>query len=270
MPELPEVEVIRRRILPQVLGQTVVEVIVRNPDLRRPVSPELTSRLPGQILHTLARRGKYLLFRFSEGSAILHLGMTGFLHAIDASQLPGKHDHVDIVLDNGLCLRLNDYRRFGLVLWSAEDPLRHPLMVDLGPEPFDRAFTGAYLYRRSRSRMAPVRHFLMDQRVVAGVGNIYANEALFAARLHPARPAGTISARRYGLLAQAIKRVLRAAIDQGATLLDSSEGSQYTGHFRLQLMVYGRAGEPCSGCGTALEAARISQRTSYFCRKCQR
>ncbi len=270
MPELPEVEVIRQRILPPIVGQVVVEVIVRNPDLRLPVSPELAATLRGRTIHAVERRGKYLLFRFTGGSVILHLGMTGFLHAMDASLVPGRHDHVDIVLANGLCLRLNDYRRFGLVVWTAEDPLRHPLLADLGPEPFSRAFSGAHLHRKSRGRKAAVGQWIMDQRIVAGVGNIYANETLFAARLHPARSAGTIPLRRCALLAKTTKAVLHNAIEQGATILDSREGSEYSKHFRIQLMVYGRAGEPCQKCGTLIERAKISQRSSYFCPKCQR
>jgi len=269
MPELPEVEVIRRRILPQVIGRSVVKMIVRNPDLRLPVSPELTAELSGQTLKGIVRRGKYLVFQFTTGNVILHLGMTGFLQAVDASLAPGKHDHLDIVFTHGRCLRLNDYRRFGLVVWTADDPLRHPLLAALGPEPFAGAFSGAHLYRRSRGRTTPVRQFILDQRVVAGVGNIYANEALFAARLHPARPAGTLSRSRGVLLAEAIRGVLRSAIEQGATILDAREGSEYTGHFRLELLVYGRAGEPCRSCGTPIELARISRRSSFFCPKCQ-
>jgi formamidopyrimidine-DNA glycosylase len=267
---LPEVEIIRNRILPQVVGQTVAEVIVRNPDLRQPVSPELTTRLPGRTFHTIDRRGKYLLFRFTEGNLILHLGMTGFLHAIDASLVPGKHDHVDIVFTNGLCLRLNDYRRFGLVVWTADEPLMHPLLVDLGPEPFSKAFSGAYLYRRSRGRRAPVSQFVMDQRIIAGIGNIYANEALFAAGTHPAKPAGGISLGRYQQLARTIRTVLRTAISQGATILDSGKASEYSTHFRMQLMVYDRAGKSCPNCGAPIQQARIAQRSGYFCRNCQR
>lgn len=270
MPELPEVEVIRRRIEADVVGSTVATVIVRNPDLRRPVSPELTARLPGQVIRALERRGKYLLFRCTSGTVILHLGMTGFLRAVGASFVPGKHDHFDLVLSNGVCLRLNDYRRFGLILWTEAEPLRHLLLAGHGPEPFSKVFSGAYLYRRSRSRQAPVRQFIMDQRVVAGIGNIYANEALFAAGIHPAKPAGGVSLRRYRLLAKSIRTVLQTAIAQGATILDSSAASEYSAHFRMQLQVYDRAGKPCPNCGAPIQQARISQRSGYFCPNCQR
>jgi len=269
MPELPEVEVIRRRIEAHVSGSTVAEVIVRNPDLRLPVSPELTARLPGQIIHTLDRRAKYLLFRCTAGSIILHLGMTGFLHAVSAAAVPGKHDHFDLILSNGVCLRLNDYRRFGLILWTENEPLRHLLLAGLGPEPFDKAFNGVYLHRKSRGRTVPITQLIMDQRVVAGIGNIYANEALFAAGIHPARPAGTVSLSRYRLLATTIKAVLQTAIAQGATIVDSGPASEYSTHFRIQLTVYDRAGEPCPNCGAPVQRSRISQRTGYFCRNCQ-
>jgi formamidopyrimidine-DNA glycosylase len=270
VPELPEVEVIRRRIIPCVAGQTVTRVIVRNAAMRWPVAAEITTKLPGQTIQAIERRGKYLLFRCPDGNLILHLGMTGFLHANNVAIAPGKHDHLDILLSNSWYLRFNDYRRFGLVLWTEGDPLQHPLLADLGLEPFDETFNGAYLYRRSRGRKAPVRQFLLDQRIVAGIGNIYANEALFAARIHPARPAGRISQSRYGLLAKAIQAVLGSAIERGGTLLDSSAGSEYFEHFRLELLVYGRAGQPCPNCGTLIERGRHSQRSYYSCRNCQR
>jgi formamidopyrimidine-DNA glycosylase len=270
MPELPEVEIIRRRIIPCVAGQTVTGVILRNAAMRRRVSETLIAKLPGQTVQAIERRGKYLLFGCTAGSVILHLGMTGFLHALDVVVAPGKHDHLDIVFSNGWYLRFNDYRRFGLIIWTDDDPLLHRLLSALGPEPFSEAFTGAYLYRRSRGRKAPIRQFVLDQRIVAGIGNIYANEALFSARIHPARAAGTISSSRYRLLTKAIRAVLQAAIDQGGTLLDSSAGSEYLKHFRTELLVYGRSGQPCPNCGAAIEHGRLSQRSYYFCRKCQR
>jgi formamidopyrimidine-DNA glycosylase len=270
VPELPEVEVIRRRITPYVTGQTVLAVTVRNAAMRWPVAVEITSRFPGQTIHAIERRGKYLLFRCSEGTLILHLGMTGFLQAFNVSLVPGKHDHLDIALSNGWYLRFNDYRRFGLIVWTEDDPLKHQLLARHGPEPFDETFEGGYLYRRSRGRKASVRQFILDQRIVAGIGNIYANEALFVARIHPARPAGRISLSRYEVLAKAIRTVLGKAVDQGGTLLDSRTGSEYFEHFRLDLLVYGRAGQPCPSCGGAIEHGRISQRSYYCCRRCQR
>ena len=270
MPELPEVEIIRRRIIPCVVGRTVTGVTIRNAAMRRPVSDELIAKLPGQTVQAIERRGKYLLFRFATGSLILHLGMTGFLQALDVPLAPGKHDHLDIILNSGCYLRFNDYRRFGLIVWTEEDPLTHELLTPLGPEPFSAAFTGAYLYRRSRGRKVPIRQFVLDQRIVAGIGNIYANEALFVARIHPERSAGSISRSRYQPLTKAIRAVLQTAIEQGGTLLDSPSGSEYLEHFRMKLLVYGRAGQSCPNCGAALEHGRISRRSYYFCRKCQR
>jgi formamidopyrimidine-DNA glycosylase len=270
LPELPEVEVIRRRITPHVTGQRVAEVVVRNAAMRWPVATEITSKFPGQTIHAIERRGKYLLFRCTAGTLILHLGMTGFLQALNVSIAPGKHDHLDIVLNNDWYLRYNDYRRFGLIVWTEDDPLKHKLLAGHGPEPFDEGFHGAYLYRRSRGRKTSVRQFIMDQRTVAGIGNIYANEALFAARIHPARPAGRISQGRYAVLVKAVRTVLENAIAQGATLLDSGAGSEYFEHFRLELLVYGRAGQPCPKCGAPVEHGRLSQRSFYFCRNCQR
>jgi formamidopyrimidine-DNA glycosylase len=272
MPELPEVEIIRRRIIPCTAGRSVIGVVVRNPALRWPVSDELITKLPGQALQGVERRGKYLLLRCPAGSVILHFGMTGFLQALNVAAVPGKHDHLDIVLNDGWYLRFSDYRRFGLIVWTEDDPLRHKLLAALGPEPFSEAFTGAYLYRTSRGYKVPVSQFVMDQRRVAGVGNIYANEALFAARIHPARPSGRISRSRCGLLAGAVRAVLQSAIEQGGTLLDSSggSGSEYPEHFRMELLVYGRTGQPCPNCGAAIERGRTSQRSYYFCRKCQR
>jgi formamidopyrimidine-DNA glycosylase len=270
MPELPEVEIIKRRIAPDVVGRTVAEMVVRNSSLRRPILEEITTSLPGQTIHEVARRGKYLLFHCTDGNVMLHLGMTGFLQALEHPTDPGKHDHLDIVLDTGLTLRLNDYRRFGLILWTADDPLRHPLLAGHGPEPFDQAFNAAYLYEKSRGRKTPIRSFLLEQRIVAGIGNIYANEALFAAGIRPARQAGRISLARFERLAEAVRKVLAKAIEQGGTVLDSGEGSEYSTHFRMQLQVYDRAGQPCANCGTLIQRARLSQRSHYFCRKCQR
>jgi formamidopyrimidine-DNA glycosylase len=270
VPELPEVEIIRRRISPCVSGYTVTGVIMRNAAMRRPVSDELITKLPGQTVQAIERRGKYLLFHCTAGCVILHLGMTGFLQALELSVVPGKHDHLDIMFNNGWYLRFNDYRRFGLIAWTEDDPLKHELLVALGPEPFDGAFSGACLYRRSRGRFASVKQFIMDQRVVAGIGNIYANEALFVARIHPASPAGRISQSRYRKLAEAIRAVLQAAIEQGGTQLASSAGSEYPKHFRMEFLVYGRTGQPCPNCGAAIEHGRLLQRSYYFCRKCQR
>ena len=271
MPELPEVEVIRRRITPYVAGQAVAGVIVRNAAMRWPVAEEITSKLPGQTIQAIERRGKYLLFRCPDGNLILHLGMTGFLHANNVAIAPGKHDHLDILLSNGWYLRFNDYRRFGLVLWTEGDPRQHPLLADHGPEPFDEAFNGSYLYQRSRGRKAPVRQFLLDQRIVAGIGNIYANEALFAARIHPARAGReNLPESLSACWPKPYKPSWGPPSNKAEPCLIPARVPEYFEHFRLELLVYGRAGQPCPNCGTLIERGRHSQRSYYFCRNCQR
>jgi len=271
MPELPEVETTRRGIEPHVAGQQVTGVVVRDGRMRWPVPPQLQRKLSGQTIHKVERRAKYLLLRADAGTLILHLGMSGNLRILPCDSPPGKHDHVDIVLGNGKCLRLHDPRRFGAVLWTRDDPLRHPLLADLGPEPLEDGFDGACLFERSRGRTAPVKQFLMDNRVVVGVGNIYANEALFLAGIHPARAAGRIGRERYERLAQAIKQVLQEAIAQGGTTLrDFLASDGQPGYFSLYLRVYGRTGEPCPACGRPILQIQQGQRSTYYCGHCQR
>ena len=271
MPELPEVETTRRGIAPHVEGRRVTKVVVRQRRLRWPVPRALQRELTEQTVKSVGRRAKYLLLGTDAGTAILHLGMSGSLRLVPADSPPGPHDHVDLVLDDGNCLRLTDPRRFGALLWTRADPARHPLLRDLGPEPFDAAFNGAYLYRRARGRRLAVKNFLMDSHTVAGVGNIYANEALFLAGIHPARPAGRISARRYERLAQSVRDILQQAIAQGGTTLrDFVGGDGRPGYFRQTLRVYGRAGQPCPVCNTRLRVTHIGQRSTFYCPRCQR
>lgn len=271
MPELPEVETTRRGIAPHVTGRRVQEVIVRDRRLRHPVTPDINRKLSGQTIRAVNRRGKYLLLDTGEGTLIIHLGMSGSLRVLPANTPAGKHDHVDIVLDNGRCLRLTDPRRFGSVLWTREDPLRHSLLAELGPEPLSDAFSGAALHRRAQGRKVAVKQFLMDSKVVAGVGNIYANEALFLAGIHPARAAGAISRARYDTLAAAIKQVMSEAIAAGGTTLrDFVAEDGRPGYFQLQLRVYGKEGEPCTQCGTPIRQIRQGQRATYYCPHCQR
>ncbi len=272
MPELPEVETTRRGIAPHICGLRVTAVRVRERRLRQPVPPALERQLVGEYVERVERRGKYLLLRTAAGTLLMHLGMSGSLRVLPPDgPAPGAHDHVDIVFDGGLTLRLRDPRRFGLVLWTAEDPLRHTLLRRLGPEPLEETFSGAHLYTLSRGRRTAVKSFIMDGHVVVGVGNIYASEALYYAGIHPVRAAGRISAARYDLLATGIRRVLAAAIRQGGTTLrDFSGGDGQPGYFAQRLMVYGRDGLPCGGCGAAIRSIRQSQRSSFFCAACQR
>lgn len=270
MPELPEVETICRGITPYVHGQTVRAVVVRQPRLRWPVPRALIAQLPGQTIDTITRRGKYLLLGTNAGTVIMHLGMSGSLRVVPQSTAPGKHDHVDLVFSNGDCLRLRDPRRFGAVLWTTTDPARHRLLAHLGPDPLSAAFSGDYLYRRSRGRRRAIRDFLLDGREVAGIGNIYANESLFAAGIDPRRAAGRISRLRYRRLARAIRATLRRGIAKGGTTLrDFRDSRGRPGFFQLTLRVYGRAGEPCRRCGKTVRAQPLGGRRVFFCSYCQ-
>ncbi len=271
MPELPEVETTRRGIEPHLLGYSIRKVIVRNRKLRWPVPANLSGELQQQIVASVKRRGKYLLLGFDKGTLIIHLGMSGSLRILPSTCAAEKHDHVELQLSSGQCLRLRDPRRFGCVLWTRRDPLKHKLLVSLGPEPLLENFDGDYLYARSRTRKQAIKSFIMDSKVVVGVGNIYASEALFLAGIHPLRAAGRISAQRYQQLALVIKTVLAAAIKQGGTTLrdfTASDGSP--GYFQQQLNVYGRAGEACTKCKQAIRQQTIAQRASYYCPHCQR
>jgi formamidopyrimidine-DNA glycosylase len=274
MPELPEVETTRRGLAPHVEGRIVQGVTLRRPDLRWPIPPEVPSLLPGQRISAVRRRAKYLLLDTDVGSALLHLGMSGSLRVLPAATPLDAHDHVDIALAgrgrDGRVLRFNDPRRFGCLLWQAPGEV-HELLRDLGPEPLSDAFDGDYLFARSRGRSAPVKRFLMDQRVVVGVGNIYAAEALFAAGISPLRAAGKVSRERYALLADAVKRILAHAIERGGTTLrDFISPDGAPGYFELELAAYGRGGQPCPRCGRPMKEAAIGQRTTVWCRHCQR
>jgi formamidopyrimidine-DNA glycosylase len=271
VPELPEVETTRRGIQPLVAGRTVTEVEIRNGRLRWPVSRMLPSRLRGLTLDRVDRRAKYLLLRFDAGTLILHLGMSGSLRVLPEPTAPGEHDHVDIRFSGGYCLRLRDPRRFGSLHWTSAPAERHWLLAALGPEPLSEAFHGGYLFARARRRSAPAKNFIMDGRVVAGVGNIYAAEALHLAGIHPDRAARRISRDRYEALAIGIKRVLQNAIDGGGTTLrDFTRADGEPGYFGRHLLVYDRAGQPCR-CGAALIRKSLTgQRATYYCPRCQR
>jgi formamidopyrimidine-DNA glycosylase len=270
VPELPEVETTRRGLAPHAVGRLILAVTVREPRLRWPVDPALPAALAGQRVEAIDRRAKYLLFRTAAGRLVVHLGMSGSVRVLPADTAPALHDHIDIVLESGVALRYNDPRRFGSFHWLPADA-GHPLLDHLGPEPLGDAFDGAYLYRLSRGRRALVKAFIMDARVVVGVGNIYAAESLFLAGISPRRPAGRIGAARYDALAGHIRAVLAAAIAQGGTTLRDFVGSDgRPGYFAQQLWVYGRAGQPCRRCGAPLRERRIAQRASVYCVACQR
>ena len=275
MPELPEVETTRRGLAPHVEGRHVAGVTLRRPNLRWPIPPEITGLLPGQRIDAVRRRAKYLLLDTAAGSALLHLGMSGSLRVLPGDTPLRAHDHVDIELDEGRgrpgrVLRFNDPRRFGCLLWQPPGQT-HELLAGLGPEPLSETFDGDYLFAMSRGRSAPVKTFLMDQRVVVGVGNIYAAEALFAAGISPLRAAGKVSRERYARLADEIRTILRYAIERGGTTLrDFISPDGEPGYFELELSAYGRGGEPCPRCGRPLKQASIGQRTTVWCGHCQR
>ena len=270
MPELPEVETSRRGISPWIVDQRIVDVVVRDRRLRWPVPAGLEKKLTGQAVRRLTRRAKYLLFGTDAGTALMHLGMSGSLRIVDPDEPAGRHDHVDILLGNGKALRFRDPRRFGSFLWSDGDEL-HPLLENLGPEPLGDGFDGDYLWRRARGRRLAIKQFIMNAGIVVGVGNIYANEALFEAGIHPARQAQRVSRQRMQGLAAAIRDVLERALAAGGTTLrDFHGGDGEPGYFRQQLNVYERADEPCRRCAKPLHAVVQGQRATYYCTRCQR
>ena len=271
MPELPEVETTRRGVEPLVVGRRVTAVRVHDSRLRQPVTRNLGEILTGQRLLHLHRRAKYLLFVFQRGTLIVHLGMSGSIRVVNSEVARLPHDHVEILFGTRRCLRLRDPRRFGLMLWTEGDPRAHPLLRDLGPEPFAEAFNADYLRDRADGRSAAVKNFIMDGHIVVGVGNIYASEALFRARIHPARAAGRVSRARYAELTLHIRQVLEEAIEAGGTTLrDFVRNDGEPGYFRHDLKVYGRGGEPCVSCKWPLSMRVIGQRSSFFCSRCQR
>lgn len=276
MPELPEVETTRRGLAPVVEQRRILRAVVRHRGLRQPVPRGLEQRLAGARVDALSRRGKYLLFscepvNHERGTLLVHLGMSGRLWLVDARAAPEKHDHFDLVIDNGRVIRLRDPRRFGLVLWLKGDPLAHPLLRDIGPEPLTADFGGAVLHRATRPRSAAIKPVIMDGHVVAGVGNIYANEALFRAGIDPRTPAKRVSRARCDALVREIRAVLGEAIDAGGSSLRDYVGSDgMAGHFQNRFFVYGRSGEPCMRCGTAIRELRQGQRATCWCPRCQK
>ncbi|HCI12749.1 MAG: DNA-formamidopyrimidine glycosylase [Gallionellales bacterium GWA2_60_142] len=271
MPELPEVETTRRGLAPHLVGATVANVVIRHPQLRWPVPSELPELLRGQTIRSLRRRAKYLLVEFEHGTLILHLGMSGSLRILPATTLPEKHDHFDLVLTNGTLMRLRDPRRFGAVLWHEGDVHKHPLLAALGPEPLEADFDENHLYLATRNRTAAIKLAIMDNHIVVGVGNIYANEALFRAGIRPQLAAGRLSRARCAKLVAEIRATLEEAISKGgSTLRDFVNSDGKPGYFQQHYWVYGRAGEPCRRCGNPIKQVKQGQRSSFYCPDCQR
>lgn len=271
MPELPEVETVRLGLLPHLKNKRIRSVVIRQRKLRWPIPSRLTTVLPGQLVKNLERRGKYILMECDTGTLILHLGMSGHLRLYTQATSPEKHDHFELGLEGGHYIRLNDPRRFGAVLWTTKNPFDHPLLANLGPEPLTDNFSALKLYQVTRKKTVSIKQLVMDSKVVAGVGNIYANEALFKAGIRPQTSAQRISLERYDKLVDAIRITLKQALAAGgSTLRDfvNSEGKQ--GYFQLQYYVYGRADEPCKNCGSKIKILRQGQRATFYCPQCQK
>jgi formamidopyrimidine-DNA glycosylase len=271
MPELPEVETTRRGVAPRVIGRRVAKVTVYDHRLRWPVPDDLARKLRGRTIERVDRRSKYLLFRVGAGTLLVHLGMTGSLRVHSEAPPRRLHDHVDLVLDDGTTLRYHDPRRFGAILWIPPGTDVHPLLRRLGPEPLEDGFDAEHLWRATRGRRVAIKLALMDNRLVVGVGNIYANEALFRAGIRPTTAAGRLSRPRLARLADAVRDVLTEAIAKGgSTLRDYVDSAGEPGYFQLTYNVYGRDGSPCRTCGTSIRQVRQGQRATYYCAQCQR
>jgi formamidopyrimidine-DNA glycosylase len=270
MPELPEVETTRRGITPALVGQRISRVIVREPRLRWRVPKGLAELVQGQRVRAVRRRAKYLLIDLERGALIVHLGMSGSLRVLTESIAPLAHDHIDIVTSSGTCIRFNDPRRFGCLLWVEDDPLQHALLKSLAPEPLSDDFNAMYLQAAAKGRRVAIKQLLMNSQVVVGVGNIYASEALFRAGVRPKRAAGRLKQSEFAAIVKAVKTVLTEAIDVGGTTLrDYINPQGMPGYFKQKLFVYERSDEPCRKCRTPIRHFTQGQRSTYFCPTCQ-
>ncbi len=271
MPELPEVETTCKGIEPFIFGKSIHNIIVREARLRWPVPTKiLRANLITHQVKNVSRRAKYILIHFSTGTLIVHLGMSGTLRIASKTEALKKHDHVEFVFDDQTILRFNDPRRFGCVLFAKNNE-PHALLDKLGPEPLEKSFDGEYLFQKAHKHRAAIKTFIMNQRIVVGVGNIYANEALFLAGIHPNQMANTITLAQHQTLASAIKKVLKAAIKQGGTTLkDFRQSDGKPGYFSQALTIYDREGLACIQCKTFIKAFRLGQRATYFCPSCQK
>ncbi len=272
MPELPEVETTKRGISAHITGQTVSSLRIHNPSLRWPVPVrKLQTSLPGREILSVSRRAKYLLLECSTGCLIIHLGMSGSLRVLDQSVPVEKHDHIEILFENGKVLRLRDPRRFGAVLWTSQPVNQHRLLCHLGPEPLSSEFDGQYLFRKTRQRRCSIKNFIMNAQIVVGIGNIYASESLFHAGIRPGRAAMSLSRQACHELVIDIKSVIEKAITAGGTTLrDFSNSDGKPGYFSQSLSVYGREGEECQRCGTTIKKKILGQRSSFYCPNCQK
>ncbi len=269
MPELPEVETVRNALIPHLAGRKITRLEVFSPKLREPLTPLAEAGLEGRTIIAVDRRGRYLLLRLDDGRTLLvHLGMTGVIRIENAVIPKRKHEHLFIHLDDGMVFRFECIRRFSVIKVVGASS---PELDALGPEPLGEGFGGAYFFRKSRERKTPVKLFLMDNSVVTGVGNIYANEALFRSHIHPRRAAGSLKRKECDALAEAVCGVLREAIEAGgSSIRDYRRPDGSEGHFARELGVYGRVGEPCPGCGSPIERIVLGGRSTFFCPACQK
>jgi len=271
VPELPEVEITRRGLAAHLTGLKIKDVSIRNANLRWPIPKNLPKLLRGRTIASFKRRAKYLLMDCGNGTLILHLGMSGSLRILPAGTPPDIHDHFDMMLNNGLMMRLRDPRRFGAVLWHSGDARNHPLLASLGPEPLENDFDARYLYQATRGRSISIKQCIMDNHIVVGVGNIYANEALFRAGIKPQLAAGKLSLPRCTKLVAEIRATLAEAINLGgSSLRDFVNTAGKPGYFQQHYWVYGRGGEPCRRCGSPIKQIRQGQRSSFYCGSCQK
>ncbi len=271
MPELPEVETTRRGLAKHLTGQIIAAVVIRNGQLRWPIPKNLPGLLRGRTIVSLERRAKYLLMDCGNGTLILHLGMSGSLRILPEHTTPEKHDHFDLLLGNGTLMRLRDPRRFGAVLWHVGEAAAHPLLARLGPEPLEDDFDARYLHGVTRGRSVSIKQCIMDNHVVVGVGNIYANEALFRAGIKPQLAAGKLSLPRNATLVAEIRATLAEAIKLGgSSLRDFVDTAGKPGYFQQHYWVYGRGGDPCLRCGANIKQVRQGQRSSFYCGSCQK
>jgi formamidopyrimidine-DNA glycosylase len=270
VPELPEVETTRRGIEPHVVGRRITRVQVHDRRLRWPVDPRIAGAVAGTTILRAGRRAKYLLIETDAGTLILHLGMSGSLRVLPVGTPRIAHDHVDIELDSGQTLRFNDPRRFGSLFFTPDDPALHPLLKKLAPEPLEPAFDGEYLWKVTRRRSVAIKQLIMNSQLVVGVGNIYASEALFRARIRPRRQARKLTRPECAKLARAIKATLAMAVKVGGTTLRDYVGADGNpGYFRQKLYVYERDGQPCRVCGNPVKHFTQGQRSTYWCAHCQ-
>jgi formamidopyrimidine-DNA glycosylase len=275
MPELPEVEVICRGLLPHIFEKTILSIHCSGKKLRTPVDcQEMNGELCGGKIVSLTRRAKYLILKVDKGSRlIIHLGMTGNLGIFAAGSPKKVHDHVCWLLNNNTELRYNDTRRFGsvqLLSFKNGRTKEKQFFSTTGPEPLSRACSTAYLRQRATHRRQPIKSFLMDSHTVAGIGNIYANEALYRAHIHPQQAASSLSIRDWKHLLSVLRKTLSQAIDcGGSTISDFVNASGEGGYFQMNFLIYGKRGEPCSSCNTPIEKIQIGGRATFFCPCCQ-